>query len=195
MPKESVDETIRQYLTYVHDPNSLVDQGKVAELEAAAERTPDLIERLKVYSELVALCSVDIDDIKAKFIKHAAAWAKANDISAEAFRRMNVPEEVLRAAKIVGGAPKKKAETRRVVVDPHSDGTQRRTRVPVERIREHIPATGDFTIKSVAEASGASDATVRKLILELKDRREVTEVGTERAPGARGRGAAVYRCL
>jgi len=194
MPKESVDETIRQYLSFVADPNSLVDQAKIAELEATAEGTSDLIARLKIYSELVALCSVDVDDIKAKFIKNAAAWAKANGVSAEAFRRMNVPEEVLRAAKIVAGAPKK-AATRRVVVEPHADGAQRRTRIPIERIREHIPATGDFTIKSVAEASGASDATVRKLILELKERREVTEVGTERAPGARGRGATVYRCL
>ncbi len=191
MAKDNVDETIRQYLRYVSDPNSLVDRDKVSSLEAAAERTEDLLERLRIYSELGQLSAIDVDAIKAKFIKHAGRWAKQNGVSAEAFRRMNVPEEVLVAAKL----QQKAKATRRVSIVTPGNVTKRRTRVTTETILGLVPATGDFTVKSIAEASGGSDATVRKVIMELEEQRKITQIGTERSAGARGRGAAVYRTI
>lgn len=191
MAKDNVDETIRQYLRYVSDPNSLVDRDKVSSLEAAAERTEDLLERLRIYSELGQLSAIDVDTIKAKFIKHAGRWAKQNGVSAEAFRRMNVPEEVLVSAKL----QQKPKGTRRVSIATPGNVAKRRTRVTTETILGLVPETGDFTVKSIAEASGASDATVRKVIMELEEQRKITQIGTERSAGARGRGAAVYRSI
>lgn len=191
MSKDNVDETIRQYLRYVSDPNSLVDLDKVSALEAAAEGTEDLLERLRIYSELGQLSTVDVDAIKAKFIKHASRWAKQNGISAEAFRRMNVPEEVLMAAKLLQTT----RAPRRASNSAPGSGTKRRTRVTTDSIIAIVPATGDFTVKSIAATSGASDATVRKVIMELEEQRKITQVGTERSAGARGRGAAVYRSI
>jgi hypothetical protein len=191
MAKDNVDETIRQYLRYVSDPNSLVDRDKVSALEAAAERTEDLLERLRIYSELGQLSAIDVDAIKAKFIKHAGRWAKQNGISVEAFRRMNVPEDVLVAAKL----QQKTKASRRVSISTPSNAVKRRTRVSTETILGLVPDTGDFTVKSIAEASGASDATVRKVIMELEEQRKITQIGTERSAGARGRGSAVYRSI
>ena len=192
MAKDNVDETIRQYLRYVSDPNSLVDRDRVSALEAEAERTEDLLERLRIYSELGQLSSVDVDTIKAKFIKHAGRWAKQNGVSAEAFRRMNVPEDVLMAAKLL---QKTKAPRRAASSTAPGDVAKRRSRVTTDAIVAIVPETGDFTVKSIAEASGASDATVRKVIMELEEQRKITQVGTERSAGARGRGAAVYRSI
>jgi hypothetical protein len=189
MAKDNIDETIRQYLRYVSDPNSLVDSDKVAELEAAAERTDDLLERLRIYSELGQLSAVDVDAIKAKFIKKAGAWAKQNGVSVEAFRRMNVPEDVLVAAKL----QQKVRGARRASSATPGNATKRRSRVTSDTILSLVPDSGDFTVKSIAEASGASDATVRKVLLALEEQRKVTQIGTERSAGARGRGAAVYR--
>lgn len=191
MAKDNVDETIRQYLRYVSDPNSLVDRDKVSELEAAAERTEDLLERLRIYSELGQLSAIDVDTIKAKFIKHAGRWAKQNGVSAEAFRRMNVPEDILTAAKLL----QKTKVARRAPSAAPGNVAKRRTRVTTDTIIGVVPATGDFTVKSIAEASGASDATVRKVIMELEEQRKITQIGTERSAGARGRGAAVYRSI
>jgi len=191
MAKDNVDETIRQYLRYVSDPNSLVDRDKVSALEAAAERTEDLLERLRIYSELGQLSAIDVDAIKTKFIKHAGPWAKQNGVSAEAFRRMNVPEDVLVAAKL----QQKVKATRRVSSATPGNAAKRRTRVTTETIMGLVPATGDFTVKSIAKDSGASDATVRKVIMELEEQRKITQIGTERSAGARGRGAAVYRSI
>jgi hypothetical protein len=191
MAKDNVDETIRQYLRYLSDPNGLVDLDKVSALEAAAERTSDLLERLRIYSELGQLSAIDVDAIKAKFIKHAGRWAKQNGVSAEAFRRMNVPEEVLMAAKLLH---KTKASRRATNATP-GNVAKRRSRVTTDTILALVPDTGDFTVKSIAEASGASDATVRKVIMELEEKRKITQVGTERSAGARGRGAAVYRSI
>jgi hypothetical protein len=191
MAKDNVDETIRQYLRYLSDPNGLVDLDKVSELEAAAERTEDVLERLRIYSELGQLSAIDVDAIQARFIKHAGRWAKQNGISAEAFRRMNVPEDVLMAAKLL---PKAKAPRRASSTTP-GNVAKRRPRVTTETILGLVPDSGDFTVKSIAAASGASDATVRKVLLELEERRKITQVGTERSAGARGRGAAVYRSI
>ena len=66
-----------------------MDRDKVSALEAAAERTDDLLERLRIYSELGQLSAIDFDSIKSKFVKHAAAWAKqasAGGVVARCFR-------------------------------------------------------------------------------------------------------------
>lgn len=195
MPKDNVEETIRQYLRYVSDPSSVVDRDRVRELEAEADRTEDILERLRIYSQLGQLHSIDVDTLKSRFIKHVGRWAKQNDISVEAFRRMNVPDDVLVASKLTDQKRGPRRAPRPASAGESGGGAKRRSRVSSDKILERIPETGDFTVKSLAKSSGASEATVRKVIFDLEERRKITQVGTERVPGARGRGASVYRRL
>jgi hypothetical protein len=187
---EAADEAIRLYLRLVNEPDTLVDKERIAELQQQAEGATDPLERLRAYGELERLQSVDDKRIRADFVRHAKAWAQANGISAEAFKQMNAAVADLRAAGLLGkrGASPKRAAT------PAAPGEvrKRKPRVSTQAIEEHVPASGQFTVRSVAEASGASDATVRKFIDDMISRGEVVEDGTA-STGTRGRAPLAFR--
>ena len=190
---QEADDAIRQYLRWVNDPTSLVDLARITELEALAERSEDPLARLKAYSELEKVRSVDERAIRERFVQHAKAWAAANDISAEAFRHMNVAKADLKAAGLLGDGKPGKLVTKTLAPAAPPEGRTRRPRTSSQSILAHVPDSGEFTVRSVAEASGASEATVRKVIDDLVEQGSVLEAGTAKATGTRGRAPLAYR--
>lgn len=185
------DDAIRLYLRWANDPHSLVDHDRLAALEAQAERAEDPLARLKAFAELERMRVVDEDAIRANFVTHARAWAQANDVGVEAFRRMNAKDSDLRAAGLLGGKVAAKAKVLKPT--PPAEGRTRRPRTSQRAIVDHIPANGEFTTRDVAAASGASEATVRKVILGLVEDGTLVEAGTAKGAGVRGRAPLAYR--
>ncbi|MEZ6015905.1 MAG: hypothetical protein R3F49_12375 [Planctomycetota bacterium] len=194
MPNTDSEDAIRLYLRWIQDPASLVDHEQIAALEARAQGAEDPLERLRALNELQKVAVVDEKSIRAGFIKHARAFANANGISVEAFRQMNVPAADLRAAKLDGGRAPKRSATAASSAHASVPGEvrKRKARVTSDTIITHVPASGHFTVKSVAEASGASEATVRKVIEGLIASGAACENGTMKEPGTRGRAAQVF---
>jgi hypothetical protein len=73
------ESAVRNYLLFIEDPDKLVDKELIAQLRKKAQETPDPVERLKVYAELHRAECSDEDKYKADFIRHAKAWAAANN--------------------------------------------------------------------------------------------------------------------
>lgn len=183
------DDAIRLYLRWIQDPTCLVDHERIAELQARADEAEDPLERLRAYSELEQVGVVDERAIRAGFVKHAKAWAAANDISPEAFRRMDVNPADLKAAGLLA----KRGASKRSTSAVPGEVRKRKPRVAPETIVEHMPAKGEFTIRSVAEASGASEPTVRRVIDELVALGDVLAAGTAKNTGSRGRAPLAFR--
>jgi len=194
---DQAEDALRHYLQFLADPQGLVDDERIKELETEIESTSDPIAQLRAHSEVAKLKNVDEEALRAGFIQHARAWADANDVTVEAFRRMGVPEADLKAAKLTGNE-RRARRTPPASVNGHGrpaagEVQKRKPRVSTESIVEVIPAQGEFTVRSVAERSGASDGTVRKVIDDLVAQGEVLEAGTAKTAGTRGRAPLAFR--
>ncbi len=180
------ESAVRSYLTYLSDPTSLVDTQKIAKLQAEANSATDPIAKLKVLSDLDRAQSVDASAVRGDFIIHARKWAAANGVTAEAFRSMNVPADVLSAAGLDGKNGRKKAKVSRA-------GGTRAPGVKSEGIRAAVSAkTGTFTIREITDTTGATTATVTKVIVAMVESGALKEVGPLTNHNARGRAPMQY---
>lgn len=150
------------------------DHEAIAAAKQVAENAADPLERLKALSRLQELESVDGDSFRSGFVAHAAGWAADNGVTPEAFVSYGVPADVLRDAGLV------QAKT------SASRGGKRRGRVSPEAVRAAIPA-GEFTIADLERASGASTATVRKVIAEMTEAGTLRDLGPDQSHSGRGR--------
>lgn len=175
------DDAIRQYLNAIQNPDALVDDDKVSKLSEQVENEEDPIKRLKLRTELDKASNVSPEDYEEGFINNAKSWAESNSITADAFIAEGVPESVLARAGMIS---QKRTGT----------ATKTRTRVSADDVRETVLATADeFSTSDIAERSGASDATARKVVQELVDSGEVEEVGPDPDHTGRGRAATLYK--
>ena len=178
MPESA--EAVRSYLQWLEDPSSVRDHEAIAEAHAQATTAADPLDRLKALSRLQALEAVDGDMFRARFVEHAASWATANEVTPEAFTKLEVPRDVLEDAGLVPS--RATAGTR---------SGKRRTRVSPETVRAAIP-DGQFTIAGLEDASGASTATVRKVIAEMVETGTLRDHGPDQRHTGRGRAPLLF---
>ncbi|MCU1451925.1 MAG: hypothetical protein JWN46_71 [Acidimicrobiales bacterium] len=183
---QSPEHAVRQYLTFLEDPTKLVDPNEVAALEAKVAEADDPIEKLLALSALERARVADGERAKLAFILHARAFADQHDVSASAFRRLGVPDDVLEAARLVTGDPRQRG---RLAAPPR---TERRPQVPVTHIKDAALAIdGPFTLVEVSERAGGSPGSVRKAVDELVADGRVERLGPD--PDHNGRGRAPLR--
>jgi hypothetical protein len=183
---KSQDDAVRTYLLSLQNPDVLVDDNKVKELEKRIEKESDPAKRLELREQRRKLG----DPAEAKnqaqeaFVKHAKSWADDKGISPDSFREEGVPPAVLREA---GLMPKRGRGSRR-------SGSATRSRVSSETVRDALKKKrGAFTINQVQEETGASVGMVRNVINEAEKAGEVTKDGTDPNHQGPGRAPIVYK--
>jgi hypothetical protein len=178
---------VRNYLAYLADPASIVDQGKIDALNTAVKGEKDPLAKLKLISDLDRARNVDASAVRGDFITHAAEWAKVNNVTSGAFQQMGVANDVLAAAGLLGKKGRGKAK---------ASSSPRGVRAPgvrSEGIRSAISAkSGVFTISEIARETGATVATVTKVVNGMVDERAIKNLGQAEKTGARGRAPVQF---
>ncbi len=181
------EAAVRNYLAYLADPASIVDQTKIDALNAAVNAEKDALVKLRLISDRDRAQNVDASVVRGDFIIHAAEWAKASNVTTSAFQQMGVPNDVLHAAGLLGKKGRGKAK---------SAGAPKGTRAPgvrSEGIRAAISAkSGVFTISEVARDTGATVATVTKVVNGMVEDGAVKNLGQAEKTGARGRAPVQF---
>lgn len=173
------ESAVRSYLQWLEDPDSVRDHAAIAEATSTAQNAQDPLERLKALSALQALEAVDGDSFRTGFVANAALWARENNVTPEAFAALGVPADVLADAGLV--------TARRAA----ASGGKRRTRVSPEAVMAAIPDRS-FTIADLEAASGASTATVRKVIAEMTEAGTLRDLGPDQKHSGRGRAPLLF---
>ncbi len=171
-------EAVRSYLAYLADPDSIRDEKAISAAEKQLESEEDLLVQVELFTKLHALREADPTEVIAAFVANAQEWADETGLldAQAAFREVhNVPTKVLRDAGFkVRSGPRK--------------GGSRTTRSDVEA---HIE--GEFTIRAVVEASGASHGSVRTVVKAMVDAGTVLDMGLDPSHDGRGRAATIYK--
>jgi hypothetical protein len=182
------EAAVRSYLTFLSDPDSLIDVKAVKELETAVEKAKDPLDKLRAVGALHQARSMDTDVYRKRFVASGKAWADAEGVPANAFEQMGVPHDALVEAGIiiVGGRPRGGARAKATTT-----GT-RRPAVKAEDLESGILSLKDvFSVREVAERIGGSPVSVKALLGRLEAEGKVTPAG-ERA-SHRGRAAQVWK--
>jgi hypothetical protein len=188
MPKTDTNEVetetaIRAYLSYLQDPDSLVDNDKIATLEKEVAATKDPIERLIAMAALHRAREADPAAIISDFTKNARVWAEAEGVPESAFREMGVPGEVLQDAGF--GKVRKSRATR------NKSDTPRRRAMSTDQLKEAILALDEpFSIRDVTERIGGSPVTVKNAIAALEGDGKIRRAGDKHL--GRGRAAKMW---
>ncbi|HLM64953.1 MAG TPA: hypothetical protein VK306_11695 [Acidimicrobiales bacterium] len=178
---------VRLYLLYLDDPSTLRDDAAVQRKTQAVLDAKDPIDKLRALAELERAASIDEGPLRQGFVDHAKAWADAQQIPVAAFRELQVPDVVLRAAGFEVAAPT--GRRRRGASAPPAGARQRAKAVPVDEIKAHVlDHKGTFVLTDVQAAVGGSPATVRKAVEELVEAGQVERLGL--MPDYQGRGRA-----
>jgi hypothetical protein len=182
------EQAVRNYLAYLADPTSIVDQPKIDALNTAVNAEKDPLAKLLLISDLDHARSVDASAVRGDFIVHAAEWARVNNVTNNAFQQMGVTNDVLAAAGLLGKKGRGKAKV--------GSSGPRGTRAPgvrSEGIRSAISAkSGVFTISEIAKDTGATVATVTKVVNGMVDEGSIKSLGQAAKTGARGRAPVQF---
>lgn len=122
---------------------------------------------------------------EAAFVEHARAWAEAAGVSGKAFAAEGVPADVLRRAGFRDVTDDGRPRTRR------RTGAGRRASVTADGVRTAIPS-GTFTVRRLQELSGASAATVRRVIGEGVRAGSLIQRGVDSDHDGPGRAPTTY---
>lgn len=190
MPAETstdAESAVRQYLLYLEDPSKLRDEAEIQKKTQAVLDAVDPIQKLKALADLERVAKVDEGPLREGFIAHASDWAAAENIPVAAFRELQVPDDVLRAAGF--DVPAAVARRRAANDSPR----QRAKAVPVDDIKAFVLAQqGTFVLADVQSGAGGSPATVRKAVEELVESGQVEKLGPVAGYAGRGRAPIQY---
>jgi hypothetical protein len=179
----AVEESVRRYLTYVANPETLVDHDQVAEIEVSLGATVDLMARLRLYAELERAKNPDAGELRSNFIRDARKWAAANSVPSSAFLTLGLDDDVLRKSGLLG-RPAPAAPRRR-----RSTGTASSTTLIEEWIETR---TAPFTIRDAMSGTGFTQATVAKVFEELIGQAKLVRTGTDPRHEGRGRSPMCF---
>lgn len=184
----STPETaVRNYLTYLDNPDALRDEAEVSRLEKAVTDAIDLVDQLMARAALRKAMALDPGTYELAFIEQAKVWADDHDVPAESFVDMGVREDVLEAAGFYGKATKRTRGPRKA----SAPSVPRRASVKADALEAGILALdGQFSVRDVTEKVGGSTITVTKVVKELEDQGKIKSAG-ERA-NERGRASRVW---
>ncbi len=181
----SAEQAVRQYLSWLSNPDLLRDESRISELRSKADSETDPIAKLKIFTELERASAVDAEGVKLAFIHHAKTWADANDVTAGAFRALGVDDVMLAAAGLVAGGRRR---GRRV-----SSGG-RAANVSAAVIKARVSTLAEpFTLADLMSSVGGSPATVRKAVEEMITEGSVVKLGPPAQHAARGRAPIEYQ--
>jgi hypothetical protein len=188
-PSDEAERAVRSFLTFLTDPDSLVDAEAVKMHESAVTAAKDPIDKLKAISALQRAQAIDPAVFRADFVRHAKSWAEDESVPASAFQQLGVPDDLLQQAGII--IVSGRGRRRRGATTP-SQATSRRKAVSASQLEEGIlTLDGEFTLKDVAERVGGSPATIKAAIERLEAQGKVQSAG-ERT-GSRGRAARTWK--
>ena len=179
----SAEQSVRDYLNFLADPDGSTDVKRIAELEAAIGAATDHIERLRLLAALEEARRPNGERLLANFVRDAKEWAEAEAIPASAFSQLGVDDAVLRRAGLLkaGRSPARRRNADRAT-----------RRVSVEDIKAWALEQPDIiTIKDVTLALGGSLVTANKALQELVAEGSLTNIGP--AADHRGPGRAPAR--
>lgn len=178
---EKTSSAVRQYLLSLSSPEALVDEAAVKAAEKKVAGASDPLDKLLAISELEALRNPDTAGLRAEFVAVAKEFSDSKNISPASWKSMGVGDDVLREAGIISGTPK---------ATPRS---HQRTRVSQDEVRATIPTQGSFSLAQLSDMSGATTATVTKVVKDLVADGKVVELGPDKDHSGRGRAPMMYR--
>lgn len=186
----AAEKAVRDYLVSLRDPASLRDDERVQSLQSRLEEADDELARLQIRQEMIEAEQPPVQKFEDEFVTHAKAWAEQTGVSDRAFLAEGVPAAVLRKAgfRNVGSGRRRGGGAAAA-----SSGGGRRRRVSADEVRSAIPSKGNFTVKDVQDASGASNAVVRRVIGEEVEAGSVQDLGPDPEHTGRGRAPTVYQ--
>jgi hypothetical protein len=183
----SAEQAVRQYLSWLSNPDLLRDEARISDLRTKADGESDPIAKLKIFTELERASAVDAEGVKLAFIHHAKSWADANDVTAGAFRALGVDEVMLAAAGLVAGGRKRNRRD-------GAGNTRRAANVSAIVIKQKVSTLPEpFTLSDLMSDIGGSPATVRKAVEEMIAEGTVVKLGPIAHHAARGRAPIEYR--
>jgi len=205
-PSDPSTEAVESYLTFLKNPDALVNRELVTTLKERMSEASSPLEQLQLLSALHSAESVDEATIVESFVKNAAEYARREKIVPEAFMQFGVPADVLRAAGLLPGAKKAVRAPKAPKAATVKSGSAGRPSTGRAAVLAAIPAS-PFTIKEIESLSGASTVTVRKVVEELVNAGELFVCAPDgsntgrgpaprrytRGPGARVLAAAAPR--
>ncbi|MEZ5246697.1 MAG: hypothetical protein R2707_16485 [Acidimicrobiales bacterium] len=180
------ESAIRNYLTYLRDPESLRDEDEIVKLREQVESavsSGDAIAEWKARTELKRAEEVDGTAFRDAFIDHAKQYVDEQDLDPSVLGDMGVPAADLKSAGLVSMGRSTTAPGDR----------QRRSRVTIEDVKAAVPSTGNFTSRDLEDKTGASYGTIRKALAELVRDKVITDEGADAEHSGRGRAPVVYR--
>ena len=168
---------VRNYLAFVEDPSTAVNQTAVARAFKAFERETDPYEKLQRRQDWLDAKVPDGSSLEADFVAVAKEWADKKGIQAETFMAQGVSRNVLRDAGF---------EVRTGTYKP---------RVKGDVVRDWVLAQkGPFTVTDAVNALSASPAGVRNVLNEEIDAKKVKVLPTEKS-GHVGKPAVRYQVV
>lgn len=186
----SAEESVRRYLVYLNDRDSVIDPDAVAEAEENLANATDPIEKMRAHSALQKARTGDEAGIRLAFITNAKSWALAEDIPFHAFKELGVPVDVLEAAGLLesrGGRKRPGAVVKT---------RQRAPKVAIPEITTWILRQNKpFTTADIAAGAGGSPATIKKAIEELTRKRKIRNLGVDPDHQNRGRAPFIYTVI
>ena len=92
---KEADKAVQNYLAWVQDRGSLIDQAKVDRLTSKLDAATDPIEKLKIFTELSVEQEAPEERYLQPFLEHAVEWAEENEIPVDGFQWMGVQRKHL----------------------------------------------------------------------------------------------------
>ena len=186
-PTES-EVAVRDYLTFLSNPASLVDPALISRLESDVASAKDPVDKLRSIAALEQAKTADPQRYERAFVEQAKIWASAEDVPASAFQEMGVPDDVLRAAGIVVGGRSRRGGGQKPATSTRST---RRPAIRTAELESGILSLSDpFSVKDVSERVGGSTVTVKAAIDRLEAQGKVVAAGER--PGNRGRASRTW---
>jgi hypothetical protein len=186
---QQAEFAVRRYLEFLADPTSVIDQGRISHLETSITNTSDVIEKLKLHTELASARVGDASALRTEFAQAAKGWATTHDVSVDAFRALGVSDIALAEA----GFQLSRTGPAKSRTAPSTRGS-RAASVSSSVVRDHVLALTDaFTLGGVMASVGGSMGTVRKVLDELEATNKVKNEGADPNHSGRGRAPHVFR--
>jgi len=173
---QEAEENVRIFIQW-RAGELTADEKLVAKAQKALDAATDPVQQMKLHVDLVAAQQVDGPGITENFITSAPVVAGHYGFDGLAFEQVHgIPRSILKEAGFEFG---------------RSVGN--RTRVSRDTIAASIPKTGTFTVSELAETSGASVATVAKVVKDLVKSEGVISLGTDKDRNGRGKPPEVFQ--